>query len=340
MVQYIWYSYYVAEVIMDSFEPKKAAIIRILQILQYHTDIDHPLKHEEIVKLLDEEYGLKVERKVIGRNISLLNEMGYEIVTTKKGSYLAERTFEDAELRLLIDGVLSGKHVTEHHSRDLIEKLCSLSNKYFKPRIKHVFRMGDWNKTDNSDLFYSMEIVDEAIAAGKQVHFNYNKFGADKKMHVSSKITASPYQMILHNQRYYLMAYNDYFKQMKYYRLDHITDMTIVDEPQVPLKTINGFENGINYKQFSTQMPYMFGDKPQTVTFSCEKWALDQVFDWFGKDIGIKEENDKYAITVKTSLEAMEFWAMQYLNAVEVLTPASLRNKIKENLAKGVEKYQ
>ena len=324
---------------MDSFEPKKAALIRILQVLQWHTDIDHPLKHEEIVSILEKEYGLVVERKAVGRNISLLNEVGYDIVTTKKGSYLAERPFEDSELRLLIDGVLSGKHVTESHSRDLIDKLCLLSNKYFKPRIKHIFRMGEWDKTDNADLFYSMELIDEAITTGKQVFFRYNKYGADKKMHVSSKVTASPYQMILHNQRYYLMAYNDYYKQMKYYRLDRITDMNIVDKPQIPLRSVPSFKNGIDYKRFSAQMPYMFADEIQPVTFRAEPWAIDQIVDWFGKDITIKPDGEKFLVTVKTSLLAMEFWAMQYLNGVEVLTPTSLRDKIKDNLQWATEKY-
>ena len=324
---------------MDSFEPKKAALIRILQVLQWHTDIDHPLKHEEIVAILKKEYGLVVERKAVGRNISILNEVGYEIMTTKKGSYLAERPFEDSELRLLIDGVLSGKHITEHHSRDLIDKLCLLSNKYFKPRIKYICRTREWDKTDNANLFYSMEIIDEAITTSKQIFFRYNKYGEDKKMHVSSKITASPYQMILHNQRYYLMAYNDYYKQMKYYRLDRITDMTIVDKPQIPLRSVRGFENGIDYKRFSAQMPYMFGDAIQTVTFLAEPWAIDQTIDWFGKDITIKKHGDKFLVTVKTSLLAIEFWAMQYLNAVEVLTPTSLRDKIKENLQCAIQKY-
>lgn len=32
---------------MDSFEPKKLALIRILQILEHYTDCDHPLKHDD-----------------------------------------------------------------------------------------------------------------------------------------------------------------------------------------------------------------------------------------------------------------------------------------------------
>ena len=67
---------------MESLEPKKLALIRILQILNKHSDSEHPLKHDKIIELLNAEYGLIFERKAIGRNISLLNEAGYEIETT------------------------------------------------------------------------------------------------------------------------------------------------------------------------------------------------------------------------------------------------------------------
>ena len=138
---------------MDSFEPKKLALIRILQILERYTDCDHPLKHEEIVKKLENDYSITVERKAIGRNISLLQEAGYDIETTKKGSYLNSRLFEDSELRLLSDSVLASQHITASHSKDLIEKIASLSNKYFKSHIKNVYSVNDWNKSENVACF-------------------------------------------------------------------------------------------------------------------------------------------------------------------------------------------
>ena len=39
---------------MESLEPKKLALVRILQILQKYSDYDHPLKQEEIARHLDE----------------------------------------------------------------------------------------------------------------------------------------------------------------------------------------------------------------------------------------------------------------------------------------------
>ena len=102
---------------MDSFEPKKLALLRILQILERFTDCDHPLKYDEIVKKLENDFGIIVERKAIGRNISLLQEAGYDIETTKKGTYLASRLFDDSELRLLSDSVLASRHITSKHSK-------------------------------------------------------------------------------------------------------------------------------------------------------------------------------------------------------------------------------
>ena len=325
---------------MESLEPKKLALIRILQILKEHSDIDHPLKHEKIVELLDLEYSIIVERKVIGRNISLLNEAGYEVVTTRKGSYLASRTFEDSELKLLIDGVLSSRYVTPKQSKELIEKLCSQSNKYFKRHVKNIYSVNDWNKTDNVAVFYNVDIIDDAIESNKQIKFNYNKYGTDKKLYRSATHTVSPYQMILHNQRYYLMGYNEKWEHVQYYRMDRITDIELVDTVRTPIKSIQGYAKGIDYKRFSESMPYMFFDEPQTIKLLTDEWAIDHIIDWFGRDVKIDKNIDgRYKVQLKASLNAMEYWAMQYLNPVEIVYPKELRDRIKDNVKRAMDKY-
>ena len=121
---------------MNSLEPTKLALVRILQILEQYSDFDHPLKQQDIIEYLDKDYGIAIERKAVGRNLSLLKEAGYDIASDRRGSYLAERTFDDSELRMLIDGVLASRHITAKHSKELIERLCSLSNKYFRSHVK------------------------------------------------------------------------------------------------------------------------------------------------------------------------------------------------------------
>lgn len=327
---------------MDSFEPKKLAIIRILQILETYTDSDHPLTHKAIVDKLYSLYNITVERKAIGRNISLLQSAGYDIETTKKGSYLNSRLFEDAELRLLSDGVLSSRHITAKHSKELIEKLASLSNKHFKSHIKNVYSINDWSKSENAALFYNIEIVDEAIEKGKQISFDYNRYGADKKLHRASKYdcVVSPYQMIVHNQHYFLIARNEYWGDVAFYRLDKITDIKLSNENATPLKNNKGYEKGIDYQKFASALPYMFSDDIESITFYISaEWMIDHVVDWFGYNFQIEQDGDKYKITLKASPCAMEYWAMQYLNYVEILSPASLRKQIAENLQNATQKY-
>lgn len=324
---------------MDALEPKKLALIRILQILEKHSDYDHPLTQDDIAVLLEHDYGIVIERKAISRNISLLKEAGFEIESGRNGSYLNEREFEDSELHMLIDGVLSSKYITAKHSKDLIEKLCGLANKYFRAHVKNIHSVSDWSKTDNQALFYNIELIDEAIERGRQISFDYNKYGIDKKLHKTTTHHASPYQLLLHNQRYYLMALNERWHDMAYYRVDHITNLTVTDETLTPLRSVAGFENGINYSELATSLPYLFNDKLEWITFYAEESIIDHVVDWFRSNAKIEKTGDKLKITVKASPNAMEFWAMQYLNYVEVVAPAELRNRIKDNLKNAIIKY-
>ena len=321
-------------------EPKKLALLRIAQILHKYSDAAHPLKQEDIAAYLSRDYGIEIERKAVGRNLSLLKEADYDIISTRNGCYLEKREFEDSELKLLIDGVLCSKHISPHHSKQLIEKLAELSNAYFRSHIKNIYSVNDWNKTQNYDLFLNIELVDEAIETGKQITFSYNKFGADKKLHKSATHFASPYQMILHNQHYYLMALNEKWKNMGYYRLDKITQMQITDHPLTPLRTVHGFENGIDYKNFSAALPYMFTDTPEQIELLADNSVVDQIVDWFGYDIQIAPQGDGIRVQLKSSPNAMTYWALQFAEHVEILSPPYLREKVRSILQNACKKYE
>ena len=326
-----------------SAEPKKLALLRIWQILQKHSDYDHPLTQEEIIKYLENDYGIEMERKAVGKNIADLRDAGIDIGSRRAGSYINSREFEDSELKLMIDGVLQSKHITARHSKDLIEKLCGLSNKYFRSHVKNVYSVNDWSKTENQALFYNIDVVDEAIATGKQVQYDYNKYGVDAKLHKSSFQRVSPYQLILHNQRYYLMGYSDYWGNMTFHRLDRISNMRLYDKPATPITSVKGYENGIDFKQIASTMPYMYTDTPERIEFIADEFIVDQIVDWFGKDIrmSVLPDNDKKVkVELVASPNAMEHWALQYLNYVEVTKPESLRGRIKESLKKATEIYE
>jgi predicted DNA-binding transcriptional regulator YafY len=87
----------------------------------------------------------------------------------------------------------------------------------------------------------------------------------------------------------------------------------------------------------------MYTDTPERIEFIADEYIVDQIVDWFGKDIRMSklpDDDKKVKVELIASPNAMEHWALQYLNHVEVTKPESLRNKIKEALNNAMEKYK
>ena len=188
--------------------------------------------------------------------------------------------------------------------------------------------------------YYSVDMFDGLKY--EPIEFDYNKFGTDKKLHKSAFHKASPYQLILHNQRYYLMALNEKWHNMGYYRLDRISNMRLNEaEALTDIRTVEGFEKGIDYKQFSSALPYMFTDKHEKIELKAQERIVDQIVDWFGKDIKFTELNEnQIKVELVASPLAMENWAMQFVKYVEVVKPISLRESLKEIINSAQEKYK
>jgi hypothetical protein len=113
-----------------------------------------------------------------------------------------------------------------------------------------------------------------------------------------------------------------------------------VDRPLTDIHNVEGYESGIDYKKLASGLPYMFTDKLEYVEFLTDERTLDQVIDWFGSDVRIEQAGDKYKVGLLASPSAMEYWALQYIKSVDVLSPKSLRERIQETLLDGVKRYQ
>ncbi|MBQ7152906.1 MAG: WYL domain-containing protein [Clostridia bacterium] len=325
-----------------SFEPKKLALLRILQILEEKTDADHHLTQQMIADELRCRYGIDLERKAVGRDLQLLKDADIDIGSDRTGFYLVSRRFEDSELHLLVDSVLSSRHITQKHSAELIDRLCGLASEHFRRNVRYIHSTNEVDKSENQQLFLNIELIDEAIEKGLRIQYDYNKYGTDRKLHRTSTQVVSPYRMILHNQRYYLMAYCEHWKNIVYHRLDHITKMKVRDDAATPLKSLPGFANGIDFNAISSAMPYMYTDKKETVEFTADEGIVDQIVDWFGSTAKMRPGAVKGTVdvTIETSPKAMVHWATQYVNYVEVKKPERLRKEIREILEKASKKYQ
>ena len=84
----------------------------------------------------------------------------------------------------------------------------------------------------------------------------------------------------------------------------------------------------------------MFSGKSSWITMKVEKWGINDVVDWLGRDIDIIDKGDHYFVRVKANETSIGYWAIQFGGSVEILEPASLRNWVKEQVTKIYDKYK
>lgn len=97
----------------------------------------------------------------------------------------------------------------------------------------------------------------------------------------------------------------------------------------------------MDYENLIIARPYMYTDPLEYIIMKVDIKRINDIYDWFGKDIEIKKDTkDTLFIKIKASPMAMKYWAMQYIDSVEIISPKGLRNKIKETLKNGVKKYK
>ena len=320
---------------------KKMLNMLILEILRQYTDEQHSLGQQEIIKLLELNYGMECDRRSVKNNILSLKEMGYEIAMDK-GYRLIAREFDDAEIRILIDSVLFSKSISTKQAQELIKKLKGLSNNYFEAKVQHVSNLPDLNRTDNKQALYSLDTINDAIAHNKKISFYHNEVGTDFKLHHSKEWlrVANPYQIVANNGRFYLICNYDRYDNVTHIRIDKMTDVQIVDEPRKPMKKVPELANGLNLPKHMAEHVYMFNGPSVAVKLKATVKTMSELVDWFGKDFKILEQDEEFlTIRLHCNEKAMRYWALQYGPYVEVLEPESLREQLKTDVTGMYEKY-
>ena len=326
---------------MSSGQAKKLYILYILEILKKYSDDRHRLRQQDIIDIMKKDYDISCERKAVARNISDLQELGYDI-ETDGGYYLAERDFEDSELRLLIDSVLASKYIPAKQAKDLVDRLAGQSNIYFKKQVRHVSNIEKMEHTAGQ-LFYTIEVLSQAIEDNRKVKFFYNRYDETKTLKKTSreKHLVNPYQIVVANGRYYLIGNIDKYDNSTHFRVEKISDVEITDMAVKPVREVEEFKNGLNLPKHMAEHIYMFSGKSQLVRLRVSESGINDVIDWLGSDIQItRESKDTLLVDVTANPQAMKYWAVQFGEKVEILLPETLREEVRELVAKIYNKYE
>ncbi len=299
---------------------KKMLPIYLIEILKKYSDEKHPLLLQDIIDCIENDYFIQFERKAISRCIKELIDLDYDICY-RKGYYLQERKFDKTELQFMCDQILNSPILTPNQKEQFLNKFIEDESNYFKRTFSHLHHLEMENHSKNKELFLVIEMLNEAIEKNKKVAVDYMDYGMDRKLHKrrNEKYILNPYDMFVVNSRYYLLANYDKYDNLANFRIDKIQNVEILEDKRKQIMNLPESKN-YAYPKYKMEHIYMFSGKSSRVKLRFKNSILNQIFDWFGLDCNIVQENDETSIlTVMVNEKALYYWLKQYEDFVEIV---------------------
>lgn len=319
---------------------QKLKLIRIRDALLENTDEGHVMTVADIISYLNG-YGIEAERKSIYEDIEELRAYGCDIITVRGkggGFFIGKRTFETAELKLLVDAVQASRFITESKSRELIKALSSFASRHDRTKLSRQIHLPSRIKSMNESIYYTIDYIHTAINENCKIQFKYFRWNSKvqrEERHGGRYYVVSPLFLIWDDENYYLAAYDSAAGIVKHYRVDKMKSISLLDEDRdMPKK-----ETDID--SYSTALFGMFGGTPEYVRIECEERFADAIIDRFGRDVFIHPTENGFTCDVKVCVSPRFYaWVMGFGSGMKILYPDRVREGMKEMLRDISSRYE
>lgn len=301
----------------------------IAKILLERTDEEHVLTINELVGILEEEYQMSAHRTTIGDDINVLVKAGLDIETiksTQKRYHILTRTFDIAELKLLIDAVESSKFITDKKSTELIRKLQKQASIHSYDLLKRNLKAYSRFKPNNEDIFYIADIINTAINARKKISFEYYGYNIRKEKTLKNdgeKYIFSPYYLIWDGDCYYMVGYSDKHKGIGNFRVDRIFKLPSIMEAQAVPEPID-----FSIDDYIKTSFRMYNSERKVVELICENSTMEAILDRFGLDVQTYA-NDLNSFRVVADIAVSHVfyaWVFGFGGKVRIKSPTDVRD--------------
>lgn len=310
-------------------ENQKCKILVIRDLL-LETDEQHPLTVQDCIDRLKER-GIEAERKSVADDLLTLTDYGMDIETVqvgkRKGYYLASRTFEPAELKMLVDSVQAAKFLSAKKTMRLIKKLATLSSRGEAALLKRQLYVSDRGKTDNESVFYNIDAIHAAIAADREITFAYWQYDLNKKRvprKNGARYRVSPFALVWDDEFYYLIAYDAEDACIKHYRVDKMTRISEGDGERQGKEAFDALDMSV----YTSRNFSMFAGEEADVVLDCDDSLIGVIVDRFGTDVSVHPHENGFTAFVRVAVSEQFFgWVAALGGAVRIVSPAPVKEQ-------------
>lgn len=312
---------------MAKYSRQKLKLFYLREFLLRHSDEEHPVTIRDMIAYLAGQ-DISAERKSLYSDLNLLQDYGMDIVRSPKGYYIGSREFELPELKLLVDSVQSSKFITHKKTAALIHKLESLSSVYEAKQLNRQVFVMNRIKSMNESIYYNVDAVHNGIAQNRQIQFHYFEYNLKKEpvfRKNGSWYVVSPYALTWDDENYYMVAYDAQAEQIKHYRVDKMTDITMTDVLRVGADAFAALDMGV----YARKVFGMFSGEERPVKLRVANHLVGAMLDRFGKDISIVPDGaDHFTLLVNVVVSPQFFgWVCAFGADIEILEPASVQEQ-------------
>ena len=304
---------------------RKIKLLKLLELLRSDSDESNPMTTSDLCGRL-EKMGIVCDRRTLSKDISLLNEHGYEIMSTtvghEKGYYIDDRGFSVPELKILIDAVQASSFITEKKTRELVEKLAQLGGNHRAELLKGNLVCFNTRKHTNEHIFYNVDALEQAVEQQKKVLFRYftlNERGEKVYRRDGHRYVVEPVALVFNEDNYYVITYSDRYDSTVTYRVDRMDGVAVVEEP-ISEKAVQLRQE---MAQYTEQVFKMYGGQLEDVVLEFQDTLVGVVFDKFGENTPMMRVGEKKCVaTVKVRVSPTFWgWLFQFAGEMRVLSP-------------------
>ena len=148
-----------------------------------------------------------------------------------------------------------------------------------------------------------------------------------------TRYTVSPFQLLINDGNYYLLAFDDYSQDMRTYRVDRMKDISFTSQPR---EGEEAFKK-VDLKTYTKRVFSMFGGKQKLVTIRFINPLLDAVVDRFGTtDFQYAKVDDThFSVSGYVEISDQFFgWLLGFGNKAKLLYPDDTIQELSDYLDK------
>ena len=305
-------------------------LLLLQRYLYEYTDEQHPASVADILAFWREN-GIQAGRKSVYADIEILQNSGMDIIcvkSTQNRYFVGERLFELPELKLLADAVESSRFITVKKSERLLAKLGRLTSKAHAGELERHIYMDGTAKPENEAIYYSVDVIQTAIQAKRQITFQYYEYTPQKEKilkHDGYRYRFSPYALVWSRDYYYAVGWSEKHGKLGQFRVDRMTAVEPLEEAAVSTPDFDAAE-------YVRKVFGMYPEDLRAVELLCDNEVMRSVVDRFGEDVQTEVvDAGHFKATVEVAPSPPFYsWVFTFCGKIQILRPADVLDEMKD----------